>query len=156
MRGSQAGEMGLVPRRPEPRGRVEVEALTCRRCPVGEVFRERCEELQLRGAEDGAEAELAHRPGHAGREQRFGLLRGQSREPCPVAADQLAPAVASGLRVHRHACRAERFEVPVDRADRHLERLGQLGGGEPAPVLQEQQERDQTAGAHAPKTIWNP
>ena len=61
--------------------------------------------------------------------------------------DQLHPSVATGLGVHRDSGGAERLDVPIDRAHRHFQLIGELGGGEPAAVLQEQQDGHQMVGA---------
>ena len=118
---------------------------------VGQILRERGEELELGRAEHGAEPELADGAGHAGHEQRFGFLGGEAGEAGAVAVDQLAPAVAPRLRVHGNARRAQRFEVAIDGAHRDLERLGQLARGDPAAVLQEQEQGHEPACAHGRK-----
>ena len=147
-RGRDRGEVRLVAPGLEPRGRVEVEALAGDRRPVGQLLRERGEELELGRAEHGAEAELADRTRDAGHEQRFGFFGGEAGEAGAVPVDELAPAVAPRLRVHRDAGRAERFEVAIDGAHRDLERFRELARGDAAPVLQEQEESHEPAGAH--------
>ena len=60
-RGRDRGEVRLVAARLEPARRVEVEALAGHRRPVGELLGERGEQLELGGAEHGAETELTDR-----------------------------------------------------------------------------------------------
>ena len=64
------------------------------------------------------------------------------------AADQRPPAAPAGLRVDRDAGGRERLEVAAGGGDRHLELVGQLGRGHPAPRLHEQEGGDESVRAH--------
>ena len=74
-RGRDLGEVRLVAAAAEPARRIDVEALLRERGAFGEVGGEGGEQLEPGRAEHRAEPEVADRPGHAGREQRLGLLR---------------------------------------------------------------------------------
>ena len=56
----------------------------------------------------------------------------------------------SGVAVQRDAGGMQRLNVPVDRTDRYLKLVGELGRGQAAAGLQQQEDRDQAAGAHLP------
>ena len=55
---------------------------------------------------------------------------------------------ATGLRVHRDAGRGQRLQVAASGRDGHLELVGQLGRGDPATGLHEQEGGHETVGAH--------
>jgi hypothetical protein len=52
------------------------------------------------------------------------------------------------VAVQRDASGLQRFHVTVDRPDGYLQFSGELIGGQLAPALQQQQDRDKTASAH--------
>ena len=134
--------------RPEPAARVEVEEPLRARGPLLELGRERGEHLQARGGQLAAEAELGRRPGHAGGEERLRLVRGQAGQARPVAARE---PVAAGRPAHGldgHARGGEGLDVAVHGADGDLEALCDVGRGELAAGLEEEQERDETGRAH--------
>ena len=65
-------------------------------------------------------------------------------------------AVATDLGIDRDARGTQRFDVSVHGSHRHLERLGELGGGGAALQLQAQEELDESAGAHVATLVVNP
>src|SRR5207244_10971366 len=103
--------MWLVAPPTEPTRCVEMESLARQRGALGELLGQRRQQLELGRTEHGTEAELAHRPGDAGGEQRLGLLCGQPGQSGAVPVDELAPPVGPRLRVDGHARRAQRLEV---------------------------------------------
>ena len=138
----------LVVRR-VPAGRVQVEAASASGRPASRSSaRERRTQLELGGGEGRAEPELGGGPGMPGEEQRLRLPGGQPGQPGAVAGEQLVAAGVPGVAVQRHARRVQRLDVAVDGAHRHLQLLGELGGGHPAPGLEQQQDREKTAGLH--------
>ena len=132
----------------EPGRRVEVESLDEARGSGTQLAGERGQDLEPRGGHDRSEPELRGRPGHAGEEERLGLVRGEPGQPRPVAVDQLDPAVRTALRVDRDARGAERVDVAVDRALADLELGRQHGGRRPAARLEEQEQLDEPRRAH--------
>lgn len=56
----------------------------------------------------------------------------------PRAGQQDDPAAATPFGVHGHACHPERLDVPQHGPPGHLQSLGELGGGDALPCLQEQ------------------
>ncbi len=133
---------------PEPFAGVEVEALDQARGPRPELDRQRREDLELGGGDDRPEPELGGRSGQSGEEQRLGLLGGHPGQPRPVAVHQPDPAVRAALGVDRHARRAQRLDVAVDRSFGDLELARQLGGGQLAARLEQQQERHEARCTH--------
>ena len=105
-------------------------------------------DLELGGGQHGAEAELGRGAGQARQGQRLGLLGREPGEPGAVAVDEPHAAAGSGLRVDRHAGARQGLDVPVDRAHRHLELLGQAARRHLAVGLEEQQELHQPARTH--------
>ena len=109
-----------------------------------ERLRQRPHELAQRGlglARDGR--------GRADQqEQRLRLGRGQPAEVGAGAADERPPAAAAGLRVDRDAGRGQRLQVAAGGGDRHLELVGQLGGGHPTAGLHQQEGGDESVSAH--------
>ena len=67
-----------------------------------------------------------------------------------MAGRQREAAARAAVGLHRHAGIKQRVDVPVHRAHGDAQPLGQLGRGEPSAELEEQQQRDQAAGTHAP------
>ena len=132
----------------EPAAGVEVEEALRARRPFLELGRERREHLQARGRELAAESQLDGRPLHPGREQRLGLVPRQPGEARPIAArEPVAPRRAAHGR-HRDSGGGERLDVAVDGADGDLEAVRDVGGSQLAARLQQEQERDETGGAH--------
>ena len=115
---------------------------------LGERGRQRGADLELGRGEHRAEAELGGGAGQAGQAERLRLVRAEPGQPGAVAVDQLVAAAVPGVAVQRDAGRVQRLDVPVDRADRHLELAGELGRGQAAAGLQQQEDGDQAAGAH--------
>jgi len=139
-RGGDFDEVRLVATTAEPARRVEVEPISRERRAFRQLFWQGRQQLQLGGTQHGAEAELTHRPGHTGCEQRLRLLGGQAGQTGSITLEELAPTVRSGLGVDGHTRRAQRLEVAVDRAHGDLERLGQLRSRHPAACLQQQEQ----------------
>lgn len=104
-------------------------------------------DLELGGGEHRAQAQLGGGPGQAGQGQRLRLLRAEPGQPGLVAVKQLIAAAVTGVAVERDAGRVQRLHVPVDSPDRDLEFRGELRGRQPAPGLQEQDDRNETARA---------
>ena len=75
--------------------------------------------------------------------------RGEPAEVRAGAADQGPPAALAGLGVHGDAGDGQRLEVAAGRLDRHLQLVGELGGGDPTLGLQHQQGGHQAVGTHA-------
>jgi hypothetical protein len=96
------------------------------------------------------QAKLGCGAGQPGQAQRFGLGCGEPGQPGAIALQQLIAATVPGIAVQRDARRAERFNVAVNRADRNLKLAGQLLGCHPPAGLQQQEQGQQAAGAHAP------
>ena len=86
--------------------------------------------------------------GPAMRKQRPGLVGRQAAQVGAGAPDQLPPAATAGLGVDGDAGQGEALEVPAGRALADLELLGQLGGGDPALGLQDQEGGHEAVGAH--------
>ena len=126
-----------------------MEALDQARRADPQLRRQRGEDLELRRGHDGPEAELGGGPGHPGQEQRLGLVAGHPGQARPVAVDEADPAVRAALGVDRDAGRAQRLDVAMDRPLGDLELGGELGGGQLASRLEEEQHRDESGGAHA-------
>jgi hypothetical protein len=122
-----------------PRGGAELS---------GEGGRQRGLDLELGGGEHRTQAQLGGWPGQAGQGQRLRLLRAETGQPGLVAVQQLIAATVTGVAVERDAGHVQRLHVPVDGPDRDLEFPGELRGRQPAPGLQEQDDRDETARAH--------
>ena len=110
---------------------------------------QRREQLQPRRGQLAAETELGRRPDEE-RLRLDGIEAGQLR---PVAA--LEPVAAAGAPNgdDRDAGCRERLRVALHRPLRDLEPLGELRRGELPSRLQHEQERDETACAHAIKPI---
>jgi hypothetical protein len=68
-------------------------------------------------------------------------------------AEELETATGTPHRVHGHASAAERFDVPQDRAFRHLELVSELASGHATARLQEPEEAYESASAHKQKLI---
>jgi len=132
-----------------PAGGIQVEAGLDAADLLGQRRRQGGADLELSGREYRAEAQLGGGAGEAGQGEGLGLIRVQAGEPGPVAVQQLVAAAVTGVAVQRDAGRVQRFDVTVDRADRDLQLLGELARGHPAARLQQQQDGDQTARAHA-------
>ena len=137
----------------EPATRVEVEEPLRPRRPLLEFGRERGQHLQPGGGELAAEPELGRRPRHARGEERLRLVRGQAGEPGAVAAGEPVAACGPAYRLDRDSGRRERLDVAMDRAHRHLQPLGYVGGRELSACLEQQQERDESGGAHPNGTL---
>ena len=58
----------------------------------------------------------------------------------------------AGLRVHRDAGDGQRLEVAAGGLHRHLQLVGQLGGGHPAAGLQHEQGGHEAIGTHLPRS----
>lgn len=84
------------------------------------------------------------------KEQCLRLGRAEPTEIGPGAADELPPAAASRLRIHRDTGSGERFQIAAGRGHRHFELVGQLGRGHPAASLHEQQGGHESICAHLP------
>jgi len=131
-----------------PAGRVQVEAAAD---PVGvlaQLAREGRAHLELGGGEDRAEAQLGGGAGDAREEECLGLVGGEAGEAGAVAVQEAVAARVARVAVQRDAGRAQRLDIPVDRAHRDLQLLGELGGGHTAAGLEEQEDRDEPRGFH--------
>lgn len=131
-----------------PAGRVQVEAAAD---PVGmraQLRRQGGADLELGGGQDRTEAEFGGRTGGAGQEEGLGLVGGEAGQAGAVAVEHAVATGVARVAVQRDAGRAQGLDVPVDRADRDLQLLGELGSSHPAPGLEQQQDRDESAGLH--------
>lgn len=127
-----------------------MEALTDPAGPVPQRHRQGRGQLQLGRREHLAQAQVRRRAGQSGQEQRLGLLGVQPGEPGPVTAQQLVAAAVPGVAVDRDARAAERVDVAVHGPDRYPQLRGEFAGGQPAPVLEQQDEGQEAGRAHGP------
>jgi hypothetical protein len=132
---------------PEPAACVEVEQAHRALGPLLQLGRQSGEHLQARVRENASEPELGGGPD----EQRLRLLTGQTRELRAVPAGEPVAPGRAAHRLHRDARIRERLDVALDRPFGDLEPVGELGRGQLPPRLQEEQERDQSTGAHLPR-----
>ena len=139
--------------RSEPAGRIEMESLGDARCSRTELRRKGRQHLELGCAHHGAKSELCSWAGQARHEQRLRLVRREAGQPRPIAVDQTHSAAGTSLGVDRHAGLAQGVDVAVNRPNRHFELLGQLTGRQATTRLQEEQDVDQSTGAHLPISI---
>ena len=65
-----------------------------------------------------------------------------------VRVPQLEAAVRTPGRVDRNTRRRQRLDVPEHRAQRHLQLVGERGGGMAAAVLKDQDETKEASGPH--------
>ncbi len=133
---------------PEPRRGVQVEALAHPPRLPGQSTRQGRLDLQLGTGQHRAEPQIPGRPRQPRQDQRTGLRVRQPGQPGPVALHQAVAALGPAVGPHRHPGGAERVDVPVDGADRHLQLRRQLGGGHPAAVLQQEEQGEKPVGAH--------
>jgi len=133
-----------------PAGRVQVEPGLDPPGLLAQPGRERRQQFELGRREHRAQAQLGGGPGQAGQEQRLGLIGIQPGQPGAVAVEELVAAAVPGVSVQRDAGLVQRLHVAVHGADRDLELGGELRRGHPAPGLEQEQDRDQPARAHAP------
>ncbi len=94
------------------------------------------------------EAHVLERPGQPGQQQDFGLGPVQPGQPGAVAVEQPVAARVPGVPVQRDPGGGQGLDVPVDGPDGDLQFLGELPGGHPAPVLEQEQQGDESARAH--------
>ena len=134
--------------RAKPAARVEMEEPRRARRPLLQLLRKRRQQLEARGRELTAEAELGGRARHPGGEERLGLVARQPGQPRAVAAREPVTARRAAHGLHRHAGGCERLDVAMDRPDRDLEPLRHLGRREQPARLEQEQERDEPGCAH--------
>lgn len=142
------GQVGRRFRVAKPAGRIEVEPLADAPGPLAQVGGQGGHELELRGGEHLAETEFGRWTGSGCQEERLGLAGSEAGQPRAIAVEQPVAAGPAALAVDRHAGRAERVDVPVDRPRRHLELAGQRLRGHRAAGLQQQQNRQQPVRPH--------
>lgn len=106
------------------------------------------EHLGLGGGQDGAQAKVGQGGGGAGEEERGGFLGGQTVQAGAPAVEEADTAVGPGFGPQGYTGLLEGGDVPVDGADRHLEGLGEFGGGGAAPLLEGEQQGHQSSGTH--------
>ena len=97
----------------------------------------------------GGKTEIGGGPGQACQEQRVGLVAGETGQAGAVAVEQLEAAGTAPRRVHRNARGPECLDVAVHRAHRHLQFGGECLRADPAAHVQQQEDRQQPARAHA-------
>ncbi len=148
-RARQRGERRHGLRGAEPAGHVDEEALAEPRRAGPQLGRQGGVDLRLRRHEHVPEAELGGSRRDAGQPERGRLATREPGQARLVATDELDPTARPALAVDRHARRAERLDVAVDRAHRDLEVRRQLARRRAAAPLQQQQQLDEPAGAHA-------
>ena len=83
-----------------------------------------------------------------GDEQRASFGGRRAAEVRAGAADERPAAAPAGLRVDRDAGHGERLEVSAGGALGDLELVGELGRGDTAPRLEDQQGRGEAVRAH--------
>jgi len=151
-RGGDGFEGRRLAGRREPAPRVEVEALAGEGGGGPQGLGQRRQHLALGGREGGAEAELRRRPREPRQQHRLGLRLGEPREARAVPAENAAAPAGPAHAVDRDPRGAEGLEIAVDGAhrDAELDREG-LGRHWVPASLEEQQEREQAAGSHAPR-----
>jgi hypothetical protein len=132
----------------EPPGSVEVEALGDPPGAVGQLAGQRRLHLELGRGQHPPETELGGGLGHPRQREGVGLLGGHARQVGAVALQQRVAAVRAAVGVDRYPGRRERVHVPIDRADRDLELVGELTRGEASAALQQEQHGEQATGAH--------
>ena len=118
------------------------------RGPRPQLRRQRGHDLELGSGDDRAQTELRRRAGQAGRNRRLGLVGGHPGKPRPIAVDQPDAAERATLGEDRHTGGAQLLDVAVDRPDRDLELARELGRGQAATALEQQQQVDEAAGTH--------
>lgn len=91
-------------------------------------------QLEVGGGQSRTEPELDGRPGGAGEEDRFCLLRAQGGKAGAIAVDEPVAAGVPRHSVRGYARHLKGLDVAVDGPDRHLQVLGELGGGHLALV----------------------
>ena len=134
----------------EPARRVEMESLGDPARPNAQLGRQGGHHLEPRGRNHRPETELRRGTGQPGQEDGLRFVRGEAGQAGSVAVDEADPTVRSAFRVDRDTGLGEGLDVAIDRPDRDLQLLGQLGGRHPAARLQEEQDIDQSTGSHPP------
>ena len=81
-------------------------------------------------------------------QHRFGLGSVQPGKLGPVTVEQLEAAAGPAITIDRNARCAERIDIAIDGADRNLELFRKFVRGQPLPQLQQDQDRQEAAGAH--------
>lgn len=76
----------------------------------------------------------------------------QPGELGPEAGQQCEAAVPAAFGVHRDTGRGQRLDVAQHRTRGHLQLTGERGRGEPTALAQQQDQGDQSIGAHG-KTL---
>jgi len=147
-RAGHHGQQRHLVRLPVPARGVQVEPGLYPPDLLAQAGRQGGQQLQLRRRQHGAEPELGGRAWQPGQRQRLGLVGAQPGQPRAVAVDELVAAAVPGVPVQRDAGLVQGLHVPVDGTDRDLKLAGQLSGRHPAPGLEQEQDRDQPAGAH--------
>lgn len=110
-------------------------------------------EFELSRGDRCAESEVGGGARQPGEEQGVRFPGGEPGQPGPVAVHQAVSPVVAGFPVEGHAGGRQGLHVPVDGADRNLQRVGQLLGGHATPALEQQEDRHQPARAHGPNFI---
>ena len=132
----------------EPAGGIEVEPLDQARRARPQLRRQRRHDLELGGGDHGPEPELRGRTRQARQEERLRLVRGHPGEARPVSVDEADPAMRPPIGVDRDARGAQGVDVAMDASDADFELARELGRRHAAARLEEQQQRDETGGAH--------
>ena len=132
----------------EPAGGIEVEPLDDPRCAGPKLGRQGGHDLELRRGDDRAETQLRGGAGQAGEEQGLGLVGGHAGQPRAVAVDQADAAERTALGEDRHAGRAQLLDVAMHGPHRDLELAREFSRGQAASALEQQEQVDETAGAH--------
>src|ERR1035437_3963006 len=133
----------------KPAGSVEVKPLPNPRGPASKLRRQGCQHFQLRGRENGAQPELGRLSRVTRKEQGFRLFGREAGEPRSIALHQLEAAVCTSIRVDGYPRAAQLVDVAVDSSNRDLELVCHLLGRHPATRLEQQKDRNESAGSHA-------
>ncbi|GED90086.1 hypothetical protein TNCT6_71710 [Streptomyces sp. 6-11-2] len=135
---------------PVPAESVEVEPLTDPACPVPQRCGQRRGQFQLRRRQHLSQPQVVRSARQPGQKQRLGLVGMQPGESGPVAAKQLVTAAVPAVPVDRNARAAQRVDVPIDGPHRDTQLLSELTSRQPAPVLQQEDEREKPDRTHKP------
>jgi hypothetical protein len=142
-------EIAQLLRRLEPAGGIEVETLRHPTGPRPKLGRQRGHDLQACRGDDRAKSKLRGRARHTGQEHGLGFVRGQARQAGAVAVHQPDAAMRASFRVDRNAGLGQRLDVAIDRPNGHLELPGQLTCRHPVACLEQEEDVDESAGAHS-------
>ena len=118
-----------------------MEPLDESRRPAPEFGRQGGHDLELRRRDDRAQAELGGRAGQPREEQGLGLVGGHPGQSRPVAVHEADAAMGPAVRIDRDTGGAQGIHVAMDAPDGDLQLARELGRRQPAPRLEQEQQR---------------